>query len=292
MSLTSFLKIPEVKAMFREEFPVKNTNTKLNGEMKAPPLTKNYTLVGTAFDYVLRFLLEHTNPTCKARQWVVEEFMHPKPDLTQSPRYGENFAGDMDAIMGKMELYLDDAKKRHTGYIERGVMDDGIFKTAIVLAQMEHAYRSRASDNFDTLLGSVDGGDIEDLCNLAAVVDVDKFHAKKACYLNPVFGDASILVGGADADLIVDDVLIDIKTTKNLSFRQDHYNQLIGYYVLSKLGMVNGTEEVAISRLGIYFSRHGLLHTVPVEDIENNPNFPKFVETFEKLALAKFSRAG
>ena len=45
------------------------------------------------------------------------------------------------------------------------------------------------------------------------------------CYLNPTFGDASNLVGGADADIILDDMLIDIKTTKAISFTQEHYNQ-------------------------------------------------------------------
>lgn len=51
MSLTSFLKIKEVKAKFRETF--KKPSFKLEGEIIAHPQTKNYGLVGTAFDYLM-----------------------------------------------------------------------------------------------------------------------------------------------------------------------------------------------------------------------------------------------
>ncbi len=138
-------------------------------------------------------------------------------------------------------------------------------------------------------LGKVDQGDIQDLHNLISLVDPEMFRAKNACYLNPTFGYGSELVGGADADLIVDDALIDVKTTKFLSFTQEHYNQLIGYYILSKLGEINESENIPISKVGIYFSRHGVLHTIPTDQIENHPNFPKFVNWFEKSASAIFT---
>ncbi|MCH7623818.1 MAG: hypothetical protein IIB46_07020 [Nitrospinae bacterium] len=66
---------------------------------------------------------------------------------------------------------------------------------------------------------------------------------------------------------------MDIKTTKFLSFTQEQYNQLIGYYILSKLGKINESEDIPISKIGIYFSRHGILHTISAEEIENHPNF-------------------
>ena len=138
-------------------------------------------------------------------------------------------------------------------------------------------------------LGIVEEGDIKDLRNLISLVDLDLFKAKNHCYLNPTFGYGSELVGGADADLIVDDTLIDVKTTKFLSFTQEQYNQLIGYYILSKLGKINESKDIPISRIGIYFSRHGILHTISADDIENNPGFPKFVRVFEKLATAIFN---
>ncbi len=66
---------------------------------------------------------------------------------------------------------------------------------------------------------------------------------------------------------------------------------MIGYYILSKLGEINESENIPISRMGIYFSRHGILHTISAKEIEDKPNFPKFVRVFEKLADAVFSKS-
>ena len=55
MSLTSFLKVPAVKALFRTEFPVPKIPaafTQKNAVLREPPVTRNYALVGSAFDYL------------------------------------------------------------------------------------------------------------------------------------------------------------------------------------------------------------------------------------------------
>ena len=140
-------------------------------------------------------------------------------------------------------------------------------------------------------MGNVESGDVQDLRNLISIVNPEIFKAKKTCFLNPTFGEGSQLVGGADADLIVDDILVDVKTTKFLSFTQEQYNQLIGYYILSKIGKVNESEDIPISKFGIYFSRHGILHTISAKEIEEHPNFPKFMSVFEKLANSVFDKS-
>jgi hypothetical protein len=72
MSLTSLLEDnTDVRERFRQEFtkpkfPAKNA-------LVAPPLTANYVTVGTAFDYLLRFLIQHLNPHTSAKgHWVAE----------------------------------------------------------------------------------------------------------------------------------------------------------------------------------------------------------------------------
>ena len=44
----------------------------LKVELKAPPRTKNYMLVGVAFDYLFRFEMQRLNPSVIARKWVAE----------------------------------------------------------------------------------------------------------------------------------------------------------------------------------------------------------------------------
>ena len=70
MSLTSFIKIPKVKLEFAKTFQFEPLT--ISGELKAPPQTKNYSLVGTAFDYLLRFHIENLNANSITSPWVAE----------------------------------------------------------------------------------------------------------------------------------------------------------------------------------------------------------------------------
>lgn len=283
MSLTSFIKIPEVNEKFRSEFRL--APVKLEGEIKAKPVTTNYPLVGTAFDYLMRFYLERMNKNAITKHWVAENSVVILDVMCKAEK--QNATTDMLEASKKMKLLMNEAKKTHDNYLGSGELDDNIIRTSIILAQMDAFYRSGM---IYPQLGSVERGDITDLRNLISLVDERTFKSKSLCLLNPTFGYGSTLVGGADADLIIDETLIDIKTTKNLSFSQENYNQLIGYYILSKLGKLNESMKVPISKIGIYFSRHGILHTIQSSQIEMNPNFPKFVKWFEKKAKEVFTK--
>jgi hypothetical protein len=65
MSLNAFLARRDVREKFREEFP--KPKLAENKELLALPLSKRYSLVGTAFDYLLRFYLERLNPKATQR---------------------------------------------------------------------------------------------------------------------------------------------------------------------------------------------------------------------------------
>lgn len=272
MSLTSFLRIPKVKAAFHDAFEF--VPPKLSAEMKAPPQTQNFTLVGTAFDYLLRFHLERLNPNSITSTWIAEiavEMTKTEPDLYLF-----------------LKERLESARKTHELFIKNGILTDGIVTSSIFLAKLDPLYRA---GYFDPALLDVNQGDVLDLNNLISVVDFSIFKSNHVSILNPSFGEASNLVGGADADFIIDDILIDIKTTKNLKFDREYYNQLVGYYMLSKLGEIDGMNGRKIDKIGIYFSRHGLLHAVKVSNIENNPKFPSFVKWFEKEAKETFKES-
>lgn len=70
--------------------------------------------------------------------------------------------------------------------------------------------------------------------------------------LNPTFAGSASL-GGADADLIVDRTLIDLKTVTNGWFGRAELWQLVGY-VLADLDNTH-----RIERVGVYLARHGRL---------------------------------
>ena len=72
MSLTSFLaQNADVRERFKLEFR-KPAFTAIK-PLLAPPLTTHYTTVGTAFDYLLRFVIQRLNPlTLDKGYWVAE----------------------------------------------------------------------------------------------------------------------------------------------------------------------------------------------------------------------------
>lgn len=277
MSLTSFLKNKDVKERFRQEFSKPKFSQ--NKEILAPPITKRYALMGTAFDYLMRFYLERLNPSATSKTWVAEI----SADSLDS---GFPYLESSTELAQRAKEIIIQAKKDHANYLKSGMMNEYIIKSAISLAQLDPIYRAGV---IDKNMGIIDEGDIEDLKNLISIVDPELFKANKTCSLNPTFGVGSQLVGGADIDLVIDAMLIDIKTTKFLDFKRDYFNQLLGYYALYKIGGIDGlSQKHEIKTLGIYFSRHGILHSINVADVVNENTFPRFLEWLKVRASEEF----
>ena len=287
MSLTSLLKEKELKTKFKQNFPI--PKIKLDGQMLAPPQTNRYSLVGTAFDYVLRFHLKHVFPNAVTHRLVAQESVDhirfhsgeyalvdgaavkvdgmPKgkarldyvidlfPDakqieVTDGTHEFQKMTVPAETVL---EAALDDVGRFH----KTGIVEDVFLKSCLSLARLDVVLRTgRLFD--DTIVVQEDAGDIADLRNLLDVAERAVPKPKHRALLNPVFTKSS-MVGGADADMILDNTLIDMKTTKSLKFTQDMYNQLLGYCALD-------TGKREITHIGIYFSRHGICHTMLVPD--------------------------
>lgn len=267
MSLTSFLKIPAIKDRFKTDFPLKPI--KLEGEMKAKPLTTNNQLVGTAFDYLLRFHLEKINKNVSQKSWVAEQGV----ELTRSnPRTHKN-----------LMVILDRAKETHLKFLKTGTMDKELIRTSLELAKLESIFRARHRGLIIPDMNDIHDKDIKDLKNLIALVGKN-FKSKKITILNPSFGGGSKLVGGADADIIIDDTLIEIKTVQDLKLTKDYYFQIIGYYTLYRIGGLDGVKDPEIKNIAVYFSRHGVFHKIPVSSFATNPKFGRFIKWFKEQA--------
>jgi len=290
MSLTSFLKIKDVEEAFKQ---FKMPPFKIQAELLAPPLTNHYALVGTAFDYLLRFYIKCINPNVIEKEWVSEvalrrlEMRQLPPELSERiPKDSPDSALYDPAVYKKAEGIVEDAKKVYSEYIKKGITSSDLFKAVLLLAQVDVIYRAEIVDEN---LGNVDQEDIKDLRNLISIVKPEYFKAKEICILNPTFGKASQLVRGADCDLVIDDAIIDIKTTKKLELMKRYFDQLIGYYILYKIGGIDGMlSNCGIKRLGIYSSRYAYLHFIDVQDIIREDTFPNFIEWFKKRASEEY----
>jgi hypothetical protein len=72
---------------------------------------------------------------------------------------------------------------------------------------------------------------------------------------------------GADADLLLDDMLIDVKTTMKPCVTGQYWRQMLGYVALNEYFPIGGGKPVAIRRIGFYFSRHGCLASWPLTEL-------------------------
>ncbi len=187
-----------------------------------------------------------------------------------------------------IDSVISDAKENYSMFLLSGKITDKLLESTLLLAQVDNIYRARRiSDN----LVIFDQMDVKDLRNLISLANQKELKPNNVCILNPNFGQASLMVGGADADLIIDDMLIDIKTTKNLKMNREYYDQLIGYYTLYRIGGVNNTTmNVDIKKLGVCFSRYGYLHLYNIEDIIDETEFSKFIEWFKEKAIQKYGK--
>ncbi len=246
-------------------------NGKLDKPIFSPPLSSNYQLVGIAFDYLLRFYLERINVGSKTSVWVAEEGVLLLDALD----------GTSDKYQ-KAKSHLDGARNLYQLFIQDGLLTDELIRAAICLAHLEGTRRSGIFNEAE--LVRVDERDIADLRQLMSLVWQQDFSSRKACYLNPTLGSTR-----SNADLIIDDRLIEIKTIKNLVLDRRHLHQLVQCYILLALeGIdvgrkrhINYFEEVCeVKQLCIYFSRHGYLHRMKVGDLVDAEMLPEFIRWY------------
>jgi hypothetical protein len=289
MSLTSFLRIKDVKERFRQQFVM--PKFAVSKDLLAPPQSTHYTLVGTAFDYLMRFYLERLNPNAVTSHWVAEHSItHPLSPLLEdvviSAQTGEVISYTETELAKMARRIIDQAKIDYREHLSSGHITDQLIESALRLAQLDPVYRAGF---IDENLGTVHEEDVADLRNLISIVPPEPFKAAHLCLLNPAFGEASALVGGADADLVIDNAIVDIKTTKKLQLQRSHFDQLVGYVVLHEIaGVGELTPRPEISKIGIYFSRHAYLHTIDVQSVIQADTFLHFVDWFKQRASAEY----
>jgi hypothetical protein len=217
--------------------------------LRAPPRSGNYGLVGTAFDYLLRWHLQRATPHACTRPWAAEAAIGRLP-ASQRPH-----------AIALLQL----AKDQHARFLVHGDLTEELCAAAIGLARLDAVFRSgrgRAEIGVPPL-----PQDLADLRALLAAVPASLTRPLDRCLLNPTFGEASRAVGGADADLVLDDMLVDVKTTKNFKLERMAFDQLIGYFLLATLGGMDADPEPsrAITQVAIYFARYGCLVAWPLE---------------------------
>jgi hypothetical protein len=222
MSLTSFIEgNKEVRLYLRREIP--KPKFSIQKDILAPPLSIRYSLTGTAFDYLLRFYIEYLNPNVSiCEHWIAEHSI----GLLRKDSVKQKKASDI----------VSNAKKNLDDFLQTGQMSDALIRSTLLLAGLDPIFRAGVGHEY---IGIIYEEDVKDMWNLFSIINPETFKSKTLCLLNPTFGFASGIVGGADADLLIDNTLIDIKTTKNFELKEGYFQQLIGYYILHEISEIS-----------------------------------------------------
>ncbi|WP_411824659.1 hypothetical protein [Leptospira sp. 'Mane'] len=280
MSLSAHLKNENIKKLFSNFVTIPKIKSDM--PIKAEPLTKRYGIVGTAFDYLLRFVIERTNLNSISQTWTAQ--------VCANSFFERNEKAKKIAIS-----IIENALNSKTQFIKSGKITNDLIVASINLAYIDTIFRSRKIELVDSFINDVsnpDEKDIQDIKNLYSLIEIKMFKSKSICVLNPTFGKASELVQGADADLFIDNTLIDIKTVKNMALTSEYIYQLVGYFLLSKIDKIDGiSDKYSIKNLGLYFSRFAELITLPIDQLIEINKLPEFQKLFIKEIKSKIDKS-
>lgn len=213
--------------------------------------------MGTAVDYAIRFGLE-VRGGYPAQEGIVAEGA-----LSVVDRYPQ-YAHHREAILDRLFAALIDlGDVRATPELSRTAAS-----ACLRLAGLDTIFRAH---RFDDLEWAPDDVAISELQAIYALTPWADLRPQKRGMLNPVFGLGSSLMGGADADLIVDRCLIDIKTVSATKPAAEYIRQLVAYALLAKRYGANQNraddpQPVHIDTLGLYFARAGHLFRFSLDE--------------------------
>jgi len=161
----------DIRARFRLEF--KTPPFERKDEIRAASVTRNYALVGTAFDYYLRFRIKRLNPQAVERTWIAEDAGYPSLDT-----------------LSEEERIIERTRGNFSDYLSGHNNDAELIVSCLELATIDQIFKAGVGE--DTI-GIVDQGDVTDMTALASLIDDKTFTTKESCFLNPTFGEASEL---------------------------------------------------------------------------------------------------
>lgn len=214
-------------------------------------------VVGTAYDYLIRYFLidkyATLNPSC---EWIWQ--------TTARYFYDQNEIKEMQDILISNKLTT---KK---------------LETLIKIAGLDVVFRSGRTKYFNPDMKFTNN--VTDLKQLAETLNILPFTPKKTLHLNPAFAVGDQINNNyvhGDVDLIIDDLLIDVKTTKDVKFDDKMWHQLVLYYFMLKF---YGLE---INKVGIYYSRFNYLFEIDIKNFVNDEQFKQIENLVFKITQAE-----
>ena len=205
--------------------------------------------LGVAFDYLVRFGLAN-------RYDAVAQPTKAEWAAGMGEDWGRNSLDDLEAVHGAVEEVREGTRADR--------LDKSTGEAGIVLAAYELLYRSQRPETVDV---PPRRDEVAELMRLFEIVPWDEFQPTERLMLNPGFGEGSEVLGGADADIVLDDVVIEIKTVSNKKPNLEMIRQAVCYALLAnRFGLNREKMSAGIDQIGFYLARSGSLLTCALSD--------------------------
>ena len=271
MSLTSQLDLKDspVKRFMRETFPktrgpLAACRETLRLPLISPPYSKAYAQVGTAIDYRIRYHFSIT-------PWHEFVAAHGAWIATLARSFGLTNAcvaefvaalkGAVDEIAPDRRLPTEAEERTLARYCLVLTALEAVFRAGPATPPPQY-YSGTWPKSAADLVNLVPDDRVKDVAALGAAFakQYRSWQAAGDSVLNPNFAGSQD-IGGADADLIVDGCLWDIKTTKRQDAEGKWLYQLLGYTLLDY------EDEYSIERVGLLFPRQNTKAEWPVDKL-------------------------
>ena len=210
--------------------------------------------MGTAFDYAFRFEIERVTRTPTKRRWVAETAVALYESIFGRDARERAARRALAAARGYVESYVKQRSVRDRHRSE-------LAHHCSVLAGIDPFFRAGPAALPFRLKPSRQA--VADVAALLACAPVYTLLREGRATLNPVFGTASAAIGGADADAIFGDLLVEIKTTRDSIVERWMVRQLVGYALLAHAERKRDPGIPRVTRVGIYFARFAYLLVLP-----------------------------
>jgi len=271
MSLTQFLKQDNIKSRLNKE--VRKINLLNPNGIIVTPKSKRYLATRLAFNYLLDFYVLRLNRIKHNRKWIAEYAM-----ITSIKN---------DTALNNAKEMVEEAKSNLKSYLDNGRITNNLIISARELADLEYTYITHQRPSWNPHLSKwhVYNNDITDLKRMFLLLDSRYFTAKDTLEIQPDFADAALMVAGTSASLILDDTIIEVKTTKTLKLTPEYLHLMVGFYLLNEINRKQGAKVVYnIENIAIYFARFQKLVKISIHKVIMSENEEELRDWLEKEA--------
>ncbi|EHL05505.1 hypothetical protein HMPREF0322_03855 [Desulfitobacterium hafniense DP7] len=261
--------------------------------------------IGTAFDYVVRALLaEKIGSVNSEKELIAEKGLKLFPNVIDVPifptgdfiidnerllgckKVSKNLKEVLDFLQNRLSKALSHRKK----FINKECSLNQVISDSIFLAKLDETFRTKSIHVADYFFQETEGKtyfsqrrtitDQDMVDNISQLAEVFCVFLETVSWrdlsLNPTFGEYSAIVGGADADFIADNCVVDLKTSSKLDYKGDDFAQVLGYAVMARMA---GYE---IQQVAIYYARYGFYASLDLATLGDD-----FLDNYWDVLLQK-----